>query len=214
MVHMNHQTTRGRRSVILYVLAISAIILAVVLIGAKLSDRSDLEDQMSELDEKDLIAITNKRRLPSAFTPVAEATGPWAIEAKVYVPVYSSIYAGKGVLRSDLAVTLSIRNTSFSEAIVVRDVSYFDTDGKLVSRFVEQSHQLGPMTTVEFFIDETDIRGGTGANFLVDWAAGAAVSEPVIEAVMIGAIGAKGFSFVSRGVTTERGPAKAAPAAE
>ena len=214
MAEPNDGAKRGHGPVSLYVLAIGAIILSIVLLGTKFIAERGVDRQISELDQKDLVTIDERQRLPSAFTPVEDASGSWSIEADVYVPVYSSIYAGKGSLRSDLAATLSIRNTSRTEPIVVRDVHYFDTEGDLLSDFVGQPHSLGPMATADFFIDSTDLRGGTGANFIVSWAADTNVSEPVIEAVMIGSIGAKGVSFISRGKRLETIPAASVPVVE
>jgi hypothetical protein len=49
------------------------------------------------------------------------------------------------------------------------------------------------------FVPVNDLRGGTGANFIVEWASPSTVAEPVIEAVMIGTIGTTSYSFVSQG---------------
>ena len=49
-----------------------------------------------------------------------------------------------------------------------------------------------------------DLRGGTGPNFLVDWAADGPIAEPVVEAVMIGTQGATSYSFVSQGRAVRR----------
>jgi hypothetical protein len=49
------------------------------------------------------------------------------------------------------------------------------------------------------FIAADDVRGGTGANFLVGWAASRPIAEPVIEAVMIGNVGTSGYSFAIQG---------------
>jgi hypothetical protein len=204
---------KGRSPAILYVAAVVAI-LSVVVVGVNLFAKGDIEERISALDRADLQKVEQKRRVPTEFTPVTDAAGPWAMEAEVYVPVYSSIYAGSGSLRSNLAATLSIHNTSRSESIIVRAVHYFDTNGKLVDRFVDEPHRLGPMATVDFFIDAADVRGGTGANFVVAWAAGAAVSEPLIEAVMIGSVGTKGISFISRGTRVQTTPATTAPLAD
>ncbi len=204
---------KGRGPATLYVVAVVAI-LSLVVVGVNLFAKSDIEDRISALERTDLQKIDKKRRLPTEFAPVTDAAGPWAIEAEVYVPVYSSIYAGSGSLRSNLAATLSIHNTSRSEPIVVRAVHYFDSNGNLVQRFVDEPHRLGPMATADFFIDAADVRGGTGANFVVAWAAGAAVSEPLIEAVMIGSVGTKGISFISRGTRIETPPAASAEPAD
>ncbi len=40
---------------------------------------------------------------------------------------------------------------------------------------------------------------GRGAIFLIEWAGGEAISDPAIEAVMIGTVGTVSYSFVSQG---------------
>ena len=49
------------------------------------------------------------------------------------------------------------------------------------------------------FVARDDRRPGMGANFVVDWAADGPISEPVVEAVMIGTQGNVTYSFVSQG---------------
>ena len=55
------------------------------------------------------------------------------------------------------------------------------------------------MASTDFVVRRTDTSGGLGANFIVEWVAEKEVSEPVIEAVMIGAESTQGISFVSPG---------------
>jgi hypothetical protein len=43
------------------------------------------------------------------------------------------------------------------------------------------------------------VRGGTGANFVVDWAAAGEIAEPAVEALMVGGVGAGHYAFVSQG---------------
>ena len=52
---------------------------------------------------------------------------------------------------------------------------------------------------MEMFVPADDVRGGAGANFLVEWAADGPITEPAIEAVMIGTSGTTSYSFVSQG---------------
>ena len=40
---------------------------------------------------------------------------------------------------------------------------------------------------------------GTGANFVVDWAASGEIAEPVIEALMVGGIGSGHYAFTTQG---------------
>lgn len=57
-----------------------------------------------------------------------------------------------------------------------------------------------PLGTVEAFVPVEDTRGGTGANFILEWAAAQPTAEPLVEAIMIGREETKGFTFTSRGV--------------
>lgn len=117
----------------------------------------------------------------------------------VYVPAYSHIYHddGDAIL---LTITLSIRNTSLDDEILVKSVRYFDTAGQEVKSYLEKPLRLGPLATTEFLIDRDDTSGGSGANFLVEWVANAVVTAPIIEAVMIDTEGQQGISF-ARGST-------------
>jgi len=44
-----------------------------------------------------------------------------------------------------------------------------------------------------------DVRGGTGANFVVDWAATGEIAEPAVEALMVGSVGPGHYTFISQG---------------
>jgi hypothetical protein len=117
----------------------------------------------------------------------------------VYVPVYSHLdYLIEGRVYT-LSATLSVRNTDAARPITVERVDYFNSDGRLVQRFLEQPRVLAPMASTEFIVEQKDTRGGAGANFLVDWSADGEVYEPVIEAVMLGTAGTQGVAFVGRG---------------
>ena len=48
-------------------------------------------------------------------------------------------------------------------------------------------------------IAANDVRGGTGANFVVDWAATGEIAEPAVEALMVGGVGAGHYAFISQG---------------
>ncbi|KOP25543.1 hypothetical protein AMR41_14600 [Hapalosiphon sp. MRB220] len=120
----------------------------------------------------------------------------------IYVPAYSHVYYGNGK-EYLLATTLSIRNTSLTDTILVTSVSYYDSKGKLVKEYSQKGLQLPPMATTEFFVEEKDTSGGSGANFLVKWTAQKNVTEPVVEAVMISTAFQQGISFISPGRVIE-----------
>src|SRR4051794_422195 len=121
------------------------------------------------------------------------------VSCAFYVPVYSSVSMSQGKLRADFSVTLSIHNASEARPLVLRRIAYFDTAGKLVESYLKASVALKPFSTVEVFIPASDVRGGTGANFVVDWAANGEIAEPVVEALMFGTIGSGHYAFVSQG---------------
>ena len=121
------------------------------------------------------------------------------LHQSVYVPAYSSLAGSGGQARLELAVTLSLRNTSATLPLVVERVDYYDTAGNLVEHYVPAPVAVRPLGTIEILIPTEDVRGGSGANFLVDWGATQPISEPVIETVMVGTSGNRGFAFVSPG---------------
>jgi hypothetical protein len=117
----------------------------------------------------------------------------------IYVPVYSHIYHEGGRRIFNLSVTLSIRNTDLTKPIIITSVRYYDSDGKLVKQYLEQPIQLAALVSREFFVARTDTSGGMGANFIVEWIAEQVVSEPIVEAVMVGTESGQGISFISPG---------------
>ncbi len=117
----------------------------------------------------------------------------------VYVPVYSNVFTGPRKLPFQLATTLSLRNTDLSASILVTSIDYYDTTGKLVRRYLEKPLALGPLASSFVHIEEKDVSGGFGANFIVRWSANKVINAPIIECVMIGATSGQGISFVSPG---------------
>jgi hypothetical protein len=116
-----------------------------------------------------------------------------------YVPVYSSVSMSQGKLRADFSVTLSIHNASETRPLVLRRIAYFDTGGKMVENYLKAPVAMKPFATIEVFVPTTDVRGGTGANFVVDWAATTEIAEPVVEALMVGGLGSGHYAFIAQG---------------
>ena len=129
----------------------------------------------------------------------AVPTDTLAVSGGFYVPVYSSVSMSQGKLRADFSVTLSVHNASETRSLVLKRIAYFDTAGKLVESYLKAPIALKPFSTVEVFIAATDVRGGTGANFVVDWAAAGEIAEPAVEALMVGSVGSGHYAFISQG---------------
>jgi hypothetical protein len=122
-----------------------------------------------------------------------------AVSGAFYVPVYSSVSMSAGRLRGDFSVTLSIHNASETKPLVLKRIAYFDTSGKMVESYLKTPAALKPFSTIEVFVAATDVRGGTGANFVVDWAAASEIPEPAVEALMVGSVGPGHYAFISQG---------------
>jgi hypothetical protein len=119
----------------------------------------------------------------------------------VYVPAYHSITAGKKPRRLSLTTTLSIRNTDPERQITIVSVKYFAANGYLIKNLLENPQTLGPLEAVSFVPEEPkEKRDEAETSFIVIWkATGKEVSWPIIQAVMIGAAGQQGISFVCDG---------------
>lgn len=121
----------------------------------------------------------------------------------VYVPVYSHIYY-RGGSPYPLETTLSIRNVDAGEPIYVESVDYYDTTGKLAKTYVDRLIKLAHLQTIEILVGSRDSSGGSGANFLVRWGSTSDADKPMIESVMVGAVGTQGISFGRSGIEISR----------
>lgn len=120
------------------------------------------------------------------------------IYGETYLSNYSQIYSYTEHLTHDLTSTISMRNTSVTDTIYMISAKYFDTHGKLIRTYFEKSIYIAPMETVAIVIDEVDQEGGTGANFLFDWAIKPTTTEPIFEGVQLSTAGR--ISFTTHGV--------------
>jgi len=141
--------------------------------------------------------IDLERSFADALTAVP--TGALDVTGSFYVPAYSSVSMSQGKLRADFSVTLAIHNASETKPLVLKRIAYFDGTGKQVDSYLKRPIALKPFGTVDIYIPELDVRAGTGANFIVDWASAGEVAEPVVETLMFGSVGNRHFSFVSQG---------------
>jgi hypothetical protein len=118
---------------------------------------------------------------------------------RVYVPAYSHIYSGDKEKPFLLTVTLSIRNIDPAHQIKITRVDYYETQGKLLKKYIDSPISLNPLESLRYVIPERDKSGGSGANFIVEWQSDKRVNMPIIESIMIGTKSGQGISFTSRG---------------
>lgn len=119
----------------------------------------------------------------------------------VYVPIYSEIYSKTKNDRILLTATLSIRNTSLTDSMIIRDIDYYDTNGKMVRRYIDKTLLLMPMQSIEYVIEEADKTGGVGANFIINWGARTSTMKPIFQGVMMAINGQHGFAFTTDGIS-------------
>lgn len=122
----------------------------------------------------------------------------------IYVPIYSDVYVDQQNQKSLLAATLSIRNTSLNDSLFISRIDYFDTGGNLVRSYLENPISLPPMGTINYVVEKEDDTGGPGANFIVGLSAKNKKVRPLVQAVMIGQSGNKGFAFSTDGYSINK----------
>lgn len=116
----------------------------------------------------------------------------------VYLPVYSHVYTSEEKYEP-LGITVSIRNTDFKMSLLVKEIGYYDTKGDLVETYISQPYLLAPMASVDFIVDLRDMRGGSGANFIIKYSYENELSTPIIQAVMVNNSINRAFSFITNG---------------
>lgn len=191
---MTEETSRREQSsnqhknpLLLTALALVAFLLLLVMMMYLGSQLEHIEEQLAYRPP----AMTGKPASDSFDLDIVEGQ-------TVYLPVYSHIYA-KGGEPHLLETTVSIRNSDPERPINILSARYYDSKGTLIQEYVEGGLQLGALETAEFLVEKRDIRGGSGANFIVAWSSGEPVYEPIIEAVMIGHSKNQSISFKSVG---------------
>ncbi len=125
------------------------------------------------------------------------------VSGATYLSVYSQIYSVTEHKRHNLTATVSLRNVNKKDTVFIKEADFFNTNGDLIKAYFTETIYVKPMQTIEIVIDETDIDGGTGANFVFDWSAKKGAIPPYFEAVMISTSGQQGLSFTSKGVVIE-----------
>lgn len=116
----------------------------------------------------------------------------------IYVPSYSNIIGDYQHI--NVRANLLIHNTDPNNPITIVRIDNYDTEGKLVEKFLSKPVQLNPLAAIRYAIKNPK-KGdeGAGANFIVQWKAETKVTEPLIECIMVGSLGTQGHTFSSQG---------------
>ena len=150
-------------------------------------------NQMSQEEKREIITTDHEVK-PSKLHNDSIGT-----TKKIYIPVYSDIYQRTRNDRTPLTSTLSIHNTSETDTLYISRIDYYNTKGEFVRKYIESPIFLKTFETIEYVVDEEDNSGGSGANFVIEWY-GSKTLNPIFQAVMIGGLGSKSFSFTTTGV--------------
>lgn len=139
--------------------------------------------------------------LPAA----AQEPAPLSTGQTIYVPVYSHVWHGNIVAkrgepeRIDVSTLVSVRNVDPRRPIRIESARYFDNDGKPVRDYLTAPREIPALGTVEYFVEQRDMTGGSGANFLIRWTAPKPANPPMVEAVTVYSRGTQAFAFSSPG---------------
>jgi Protein of unknown function (DUF3124) len=101
-------------------------------------------------------------------------------------------------------VTLAIHNVSEKAPLVIERIDYFGGAGLLIEKYLPRAIAIKPYGAIEIVIPKQDTRGGSSANFIVDWSLAEEIDEPIVEAVMTASQGTQGYSFISVGRKVSR----------
>ncbi|MFD2823372.1 DUF3124 domain-containing protein [Lacinutrix iliipiscaria] len=119
---------------------------------------------------------------------------------KSYLSIYSQIHSMSERKTTNLTAMVSLRNTSDLDTIYILKAEYYDTHGTSIRKYFDQAIYLAPLETTEIIIDESDVLGGTGSNFIFEWKTPTNCPEPLFEGIMNSTMGQQGLSFITQGI--------------
>jgi len=119
----------------------------------------------------------------------------------IYIPSYANVISGPPIyMVVPLRANLVIHNTDPDQPISIARIDEYNTEGKKVSSYLTAPVVLNPMGAMRVVVKESKKEAeGLGANFIIQWQAEKQVNEPIIECLIIGSLGAQGFSFATQG---------------
>lgn len=170
------------------------------------SSEQNQPNPVSETDTIDQHAEIAKAQDNTPFTRISSSMGQ-----TIYVPVYSHIYQLNQQKTFNLTATLSFRNADLKRDLTLTKVHYYDSEGNLVKNYLESPRTIKPLASTSFVVEENDLRGGVGANFIVSWESPDPAYPPVVEAVMISTSQQQGISFISVGRVLQENSQESTP---
>lgn len=120
----------------------------------------------------------------------------------IYVPVYSHVYISENKY-GRLSISLSLRNTDPKKDLYIESIDYYNTEGKIVKKYLSQPYILKAMATVDYVVNLEDMTGGNGAKFLVNVASKNKTFTPIVQAIMTNTLGSSDICFLTEGHVVE-----------
>jgi hypothetical protein len=119
----------------------------------------------------------------------------------VYIPSYANVISGPPIyMVVPLRANLVIHNTDPAQSITVARIDEYNTEGQKVSSYLAAPVTLNPLGAMRVVVKKSKKETeGLGANFIIQWQAEKKVAEPLIDCLIIGSLGAQGFSFITQG---------------
>ena len=115
----------------------------------------------------------------------------------LYVPCYTSFIGGGGHA-FPVRATIFIHNTDPNNPIKIVRQDFYNTQGKLVEKYLQQPMVLNALAATRINVKEP-LQGeeGSGAHFIIQWQAENKVVEPLVQAWFVGGVGNRGYSYTS-----------------
>jgi hypothetical protein len=118
----------------------------------------------------------------------------------IYVPCYTSFMSGSHADSHafEAKPTVFIHNTDQKNPINIVRIDFYNTDGKLVEKYLQQPKKLNANASTRINVKEL-LKGeeGSGAHFIIQWQAENRVVEPLVQTWFVGAVGTRGYSYTS-----------------
>jgi len=139
--------------------------------------------------------------LINVIVPFKSSAGELSTASTVYVPIYKSFYQFYGSVRDTFSLTCTIylHNTDKKNAIVITTIEYYDQNGKLINKLIEEPINVKPWASREITLPVSKDPDDSGANLIVRWKADQPVNHPIVEVLMVGQVFNRGVSFLTRG---------------
>ena len=177
------------------------VVALVALLMRVLVGPPEFVENLDALEEAETVNVSLDGPLPPTLVPLSAPLAASLVFDSVYIPLYRTLYVGDNRAVNKLSATLSIHNTSSEHPLILGKLTYYDGKGEAISEPLKEPHALPPMASAEFYIDHGQSDNATVAATVVEWSSQASITTPLIEAIVVGKYGAKGFSIHSRGVS-------------